>query len=74
MTVANQDRIQQKKNDKQMKLMKCFLSFIFYMESRRLYEKSMHDTYRRMPLDASTRWFEDSIITDWRGRIYSGVN
>jgi len=55
MTVANQDRIQQKKNDKQMKLMKCFLSFIFYMESRRLYEKSMHDTYRRMPLDASTR-------------------
>jgi len=54
MTVSNQDRIQQKKNDEYIKLMKFFLSFIFYMESHRVYEKSMHHTYRRKSFDAST--------------------
>jgi len=41
MTVANEECIQQK-TDEQIKLMKSFLSFILYTESRRVYEKSMH--------------------------------
>lgn len=42
-----------KRNDEQIKLMKCFLPFIFHMESRRLYEMSMHNTYKKKSHDVS---------------------
>jgi hypothetical protein len=44
------------------------------VESHRVYDKSVHNTYRRKSLDVSTRWFEDTIKTDWSGRTYSRVN
>jgi len=55
-----------KRNDEQIKLMKCFLPFIFHMESRRLNEMSMHNTYKKKSHEVSTRWFQ--LVLKWLKR------